>query len=121
MFSILPVDEKTTAELAQREGKELPLSAMLLRIDDVVSGHVLYRVDRDTLEILCLRAPDDEYTEWLVRAALNAGVNRLAITAVCNDPVLFPHLIRLGFTPQGSGYEVFIPHFFTRPCCGGEK
>ncbi len=121
MFTILPANETETASLARREGQELPLSAMVLTVDETVSGHVLFRVDRDRLDILCLRAPDEFYSEWLVRAALNAGVNRLAITAPCSDPVLFPLLGGLGFRPEGAAYEVFIPDFFTRPCCGGEK
>ncbi len=119
MFTILPVDEQTTAALAQREGQTLPLSAMVLTVDDAVAGHVLYRVERDRLELLCLRAPDDAFAEWLVRAALNAGVNRMAITAFCADPVWFSLLSGLGFTVCEGGYEVFIPDFFNRPCCGG--
>ena len=121
MFTILPADDKTTEELAQREAQSLPLSAMVLTVDDTEAGYVLYRVERDRLEILCLRAPDADLSEWLVRAALNAGVNRLAITATCSDPVLFPLLSGLGFRAEGSRYEVFIPDFFNRPCCGGEK
>ena len=121
MFSILPANETETAALAKREGQTLPLIAMILRVDDTVSGHVLFRVDRDKLELLCLRGPDDFYGEWLVRAALNAGVNRLAITAYCADPVLFPLLEGLGFHAEGATFEVFIPDFFTRPCCGGGK
>ena len=121
MFTILPADDQKTALLAAKEGQVLPLSAMVLAVDDVESGHVLYRVEQDRLELLCLRAPDNDLAEWLVRAALNAGVNRLAITAVCSDPVLFPLLGNLGFGAAGTAYEVFIPDFFNRPCCGGEK
>lgn len=121
MFTILPADDKTTEELAQREAQSLPLSAMVLTVDGAEAGHVLYRVERDRLDILCLRAPDPDLSEWLVRAALNAGVNRLAITATCSDPVLFPLLEGLGFHATGEVYEVFIPDFFNRPCCGGKK
>ena len=121
MFTILPADDNKTAVLAQREGHTLPLSAMVLTVDDAEAGHVLYRVERDCLEILSLRAPDADYSEWLVRAALNAGVNRMAITATCSDPVLFPLLSGLGFSAVLDRYEVFIPDFFNRPCCGGEK
>ena len=121
MFTILPADDAKTALLAAKEGQALPLSAMVLTVDDAESGHVLYRVERDRLELLCLRAPDNDLAEWLVRAALNVGVNRLAITAVCSDPVLFPLLDSLGFRAVGTTYEVFIPDFFNRPCCGGGK
>lgn len=121
MFTILPADDAKTAELSKREGQTRPLSAMVLTVDEAMVGHVLYRVERDRLELLCLRAPDDAYAEWLVRAALNAGVNRMAITATCSDPTLFPLLTGLGFRAVGTAYEVFIPDFFNRPCCGGEK
>lgn len=121
MFSILPADDQKTAALAQQEGRQLPLSALVLTVAEKEDGYALYRVERDCLELICLRSPDDEYAEWLVRAVLNAGVNRLAITATCSDPVLFPLLDRLGFRAQGAAMEVFIPDFFNRPCCGGGK
>ncbi len=121
MFTILPADDRQAAELAHREGQTMPLSAMLLTVGEDVSGHVLYRVERDRLELLCLRAPDDEYAEWLIRAALNAGVNRLAVTASCAEPTLFPLLDRLGFGAVAGGRELFIPDFFNRPCRCGEK
>ena len=119
MFSILPATEEKTAALAKREGIELPLSALVLTVGEEEQGYALFRVDRDTVEILCLRSPDGELEEWLVRAVLNAAANRNAITAVCHDTVLFPLLQRLGFAISGDGYEVFIPEFFTRPCHGG--
>lgn len=119
MFTIMPADDAKTAVLAAREKLVMPLSAFVLTVDGKEEGYALFRVDRDTVEILCLRSPDDELAEWVVRAVLNAGANRLAITAVCREPVLFPLLERLRFTQTESGYEVFIPEFFGRPCqCG---
>lgn len=121
MFTVLPANEAQTAELAQSEKQAMPVSAMILTVEGETSGHVLYRVERDRLELLCLRAPDDEYAEWLVRAALNAGVNRMAITAVCAEPTLFSLLDRLGFATVSNGRGLFIPDFFNRPCRCGEK
>ena len=119
MFSILPATEEKTAVLANRENLELPVSALVLTVDEEEQGYALFRVDRDTVEILRLRSPEGELEEWLVRAVLNAAANRNAITAQCSETVLFPLLQRLGFFANGKGYEVFIPEFFTRPCRGG--
>jgi len=119
MFTILPTDEAKTAVLAAREKQVMPLSALTLTVDDQEEGYALFRVERDTVNILCLRSPDDDLAEWLVRAVLNAAANRLAITAVCGETVLFPLLERLGFTRTANGYEVFIPEFFNRPCHHG--
>ena len=119
MFSILPATEEKTELLAKREGLALPLSALVLTVGDEEQGYALFRVERDTVNLVCLRSPDGELEEWLVRAVLNAAANRNAITAVCREPVLFPLLSRLGFAVSGDGYEVFIPEFFTRPCHGG--
>ena len=119
MFLITPADEQKTAALAKREGVDLPAVALVLFIDGTESGHVLLRFRNSVAEIACLRAPDAEYEEWLIRAALNTAANRSAIDAECFDPMLFDTLKRLGFSPKGNGYEVFIPEFFNRPCIGG--
>ena len=119
MFTILPADDAKAAVLAAREKLVMPLSAVVLMVDGKEEGYALFRVERDTVEILCLRSPDGELAEWVVRAVLNAAANRLAITAVCRETVLFPLLERLNFTQVENGYEVFIPEFFGRPCqCG---
>ncbi len=118
MFSILPADEQKTKELAHREGVTQSVTAMVLTVAEEECGYVLFSVERDTVEIVRLRSQDAELEEWLVRAALNAAVNRNAITATCSDPALFPLLKRLGFAAKGLGYEAFLPEFFTRPCCG---
>lgn len=118
MFSILPADEQKTALLAQREGLTQPLVALVLTAGDEERGYVLFCVQHNVAELVCLRSQDAELEEWLVRAALNAAANRNAITAVCREPVLFPLLEGLGFSANGDGYEVFIPEFFTRPCHG---
>lgn len=119
MFSILPADEQKTKKLAQREGVAQSVAAMVLTVGEEERGYVLFATERDMAEIVCLRSLDADLEEWLVRAALNAAVNRNAITATCSDPMLFPLLKRLGFEANGAKYEVFIPEFFTRPCCGG--
>lgn len=118
MFSIVPADEAKTASLLQRE-KITDADAMVLTVDGEEIGYALYCVSRDTVDILCLRAPEGEWEEWLVRAVLNAAVNRNAITALCREPLLFPLLKRLGFAVSEAGCEVFIPEFFTRPCHDG--
>ncbi len=119
MFTILPADDAKAAVLAAREKLVMPLSALVLTVDGKEEGYALFRVERDTVDILCLRSPDDELAEWVVRAVLNAAANRLALTAVCTETVLFPLLERLNFTQIGNRYEVFIPEFFNRPCHHG--
>lgn len=120
MIEILPADDATAAHIAANEKIETPVSAMLLSADGE-TGYVLYRVDRDTLELLAVRAPDAVLEEGLIRAALNAGVNRLAITAVCRNPDLFLLLRSLGFCEKEGEMSVFIPDFFTRPCAGNRR
>lgn len=118
MFTILPADTVKTARLAQREGVEGAVFALILTVGEEECGYALYRVERDTAELVCLRSQESDLEEWLVRAVLNAAANRNALTARCTDPVVFPLLQRLGFAANNGGYEVFIPDFFNRPCCG---
>lgn len=118
MFEIHPVDADKAAQLAKLAGVDLPVLAMVLWVNGVEDGYVLYSIEKDTAQILCISCTDPALQEWLVRAALNAAANRYAITAVCECKELFPLLQRLGFTDEGDRLSVFIPDFFNRPCAG---
>ncbi len=121
MFTIAPADADKAAALAKREQQTGTPSAMVLTVDGTETGYALFAVERDTVCLLCLRSQVAELEEWLLRAVLNAAANRLAITAVCEDVTLFPLLKRLHFAEENGVCTVFIPDFFNRPCCGGEK
>ena len=119
MLEILPVEESKAVLLATREGVSLPVSAYVMTDKGEDLGYLLYRVERDTITLLVIRCVEPMLSEGLIRAALNAGVNRNAITAVCRQPDVFPLLESLGFEKEGDGYTIFIPDFFLRPCAGG--
>ena len=118
MVEVHPADEAKTEELAKRACVSLPVQAMnMTRAGDEL-GYVLYTIDRDTIEIVSLYSAEEPLEELLVRAALNSGVNALAITAVCRNVAHFPLLERLGFVNENDAYTIFIPNFFMRPCSG---
>lgn len=118
MFTILPADEQKTAALAQRERVEMPVSAMVLTVENEECGYALFAIQRDCVTVLCLRAPDETWAEWVLRAVLNATANRGAVDARFLDSTWFPLVKRLGFEFCNDEYTVFIADFFNRPCCG---
>ncbi len=116
MITILPVDETKTIELAEKENISFPVFAMSMTDGFEELGYVLYRVEKDVLEIIKLFSCDSFLEEGLVRAALNDGVNRRAVTAICRDTSLFFLLESLGFSKEKDGMTIFIPDFFNKPC-----
>ncbi len=116
MITILPVDEIKTKELAKKENVSLPVFAMCMTDGSEELGYVLYRLEKDVLEIVKLFSCDSFLEEGLVRAALNDGVNRQAITAVCRETSLFFLLESLGFSQKEEVMTIFIPDFFNKPC-----
>ncbi len=118
MVEVHPADKAKTEELAKRAGISLPVCAMDMSREGVELGYVLYTIDRDTIEIVALYSEEAPLEELLVRAALNSGVNALAITAVCRNTAHFELLERLGFVRENEAYTIFIPDFFMRPCSG---
>ena len=120
MFEIHPAADDKALALANKEGLDLPLFAMVLQDGGEESGYILYRLYEDTVSLLCCRCEDADLAEWLVRAALNAAANRNALNAVCTDETLFSLLVSLGFTSEDGRMSMFIPDFFNRPgsgCC----
>ncbi len=118
MLEIHPADAVKTAEFVQAEGQPEGTAALRMTDGDREIGYVLYRMDRDTLYMTAARCEEPDLYEWLLRAAMNAGVNRNAITAVCEIRDWFSMVERFGFEKEGERYTVFIPDFFTRPCQG---
>ncbi len=116
MITILPVDETKAIELAKKENISPPVFAMSMTDGSQELGYVLYRVEKDVLEIVKLFSCDSFLEEGLVRAALNDGVNRQAVTALCRDTSLFFLLESLGFLPKKGAMTIFIPDFFNKPC-----
>ena len=116
MITILPVDKEKAAELAKKENIDFPVLAMKMTDASEELGYVLYRVEKDILEILKLFSCESFLEEGLVRAALNDGVNRQAVTAICCDTSLFFLLESLGFSQQNDSMTIFIPDFFNKPC-----
>ncbi|MBO5929035.1 MAG: hypothetical protein J6Q42_03335 [Clostridia bacterium] len=116
MITILPADKEKTTALAQKEAVSLPISAMIMTDGTNELGYVLYRVEKDVLEIIKLYSCDTFLEEGLVRAALNDGVNRQTVTAVCQNTALFFLLESLGFSFKNNEMNIFIPDFFNRPC-----
>ncbi len=118
MLEIHPADTVKTAALIQKEGQPDGTAALVVTDGDREIGYVLYRMDRDTLYMSAAQCEDADLYEWLLRAAMNAGVNRNAITAVCEIADWFSLVEQLGFEREGERYTVFIPAFFNRPCQG---
>ena len=118
MVEVHPADKAKTEELAKRAGITVPVRAMDMSRAGKELGYVLYTIDRDTIELVALYSDEQPLEELLVRAALNDGVNALAITAVCRNSAHFELLKRLGFTEENGAYAIFIPDFFMRPCSG---
>ncbi len=118
MVEVHPADKAKTEELAKRAGVTAAVCAMNMSRAGEELGYVLYTIDRDTIEIVSLYSAEEPLEELLIRAALNAGVNALAITAVCRNTAHFRLLERLGFVKENEAYSIFIPDFFMRPCSG---
>jgi len=55
-------------------------------------------------------------TEGLIRAAINTGDCRGAVSAVCKIEELIPVLKRLEFTPQDGVYTVSVQQFLYGEC-----
>lgn len=113
MITILPADEA----FLQSIHAPADADAMVLRErDGTVFGYALFRVTGDTVEILQVETEEPLMTEALIRAVLNAGDCRGAMTGVCRIESLAPVLKRLEFSPTDDGYAVSIDAFFRSGC-----
>ncbi len=118
MITIKPADEATRQQLNAPPGTE----ALVLRESDGrISGHALFCVTGDTVEIIEVAAEEPLMTDGLVRSVLNAGDFRGAQFGFCRDRSLKSVLERLEFRQRDDGYHIVIDDFFHAPCPGEEE
>lgn len=115
MITILPADEAFLQEIQAPAGTD----AMVLRDKDgTVFGHALFQVSGEEIEILQVETNMPLMTEALIRAVLNTGDCRGAVTGVCREEALADVLKRLEFRKKAERYEVSIDAFFRSGCHG---
>ncbi len=117
MITILPADKAFLESIAAPEGTD----AMVLRdADGTVTGHGLFRVEGQAIEVLAVEADEPLMREGLVRSILNTGDCRGATEGVCRQEGLVPVVRRLEFAPDEEGvWRVSIAQFFRGEChCG---
>ena len=113
MITILPADEAFLQSISAPDGAD----AMVLRDSDgSVFGHALFRMSGDRVEVLSVHTDLPLMAEGLVRAVLNTGDCRGAVTGFCADDNLAPLLRRLEFAPIEGGYAVSLEQFFRGEC-----
>lgn len=118
MITIMPADKAFLQEIHAPAGAD----AMVFRDENgIVSGHALFRMDGDTVEILSAECPLPMMTEALIRSVLNTGDCRGAMWGFCRNEALAPLLPRMEFKPTDDGWRVSIPEFFHAPCAGETK
>jgi hypothetical protein len=94
VITILPADKETLQLLAVPEGRE----AMVLR-DSAgrITGHGVFAVAGDTVEVFSAVAEEPILVEGIIRSVLNAGDCRGAVTGLCRVEALAPLLRHLEF------------------------
>ena len=116
MITIMPADK------AFLQSIEAPLGtdAMVLRDSGgSVDGYALFRVEGEVIEILRVETSLPMMTEGLIRAVLNTGDCRGAVTGICRDSALGTVLSHLEFKEQDGVWCVLIENFFHGECkCG---
>ena len=113
MITILPADEAFLQSVSAPVGAD----AMVLRDSDgSVFGYALFRMCGDRVEVLSVHTELPMMAEGLVRAVLNTGDCRGAVTGFCADDNLAPMLTRLEFKPMEGGYAVSLEQFFRGDC-----
>lgn len=116
MITIMPADKAFLDTLGVDDGVE----ALVLRESDgTVSGHALFRVEGDTVELLGVTSDEPLMVDGLIRSVLNAGDYRGAVEGLCRIEALYPQLKRLEFAPAEDGWRVSLEQFFRAGCgCG---
>ena len=113
MITIRPADKAFLESVAAPAGTD----AMVLRDSDgTVFGHALFAVHGDIVEILHVQSEEPLMKEGLIRAVLNTGDCRGAVTGLCRVKALQPLLKRLEFAPAEDGWTVSIDAFFHGDC-----
>ncbi len=113
MITIMPADKAFLDSI----GAGADVEALVLRESDgTVSGHALFRVEGDTVELLGVVSDEPLMVDGLIRSVLNAGDYRGAQYGLCRIESLLPHLKRLEFTPSEDGWRVSLETFFRAGC-----
>ena len=113
MITIMPADKAFLESI----GADADVEALVLRESDgTVSGHALFRMLGDTVEILGVASDEPLMTDGLIRSVLNAGDYRGAQQGLCRIESLIPQLQRLEFTPAEDGWRVSLEAFFRAGC-----
>ncbi len=113
MITIRPADK------AFLESIDAPADtdAMVLRDSDgTITGHGLFRVDGDTIEVLAVQAQEPLLVDGIIRSILNTGDCRGATTGICRVAELEKVLRRLEFTEESGLWSVSIEKFFHGEC-----
>ncbi len=118
MITIMPADEAFLQSINVPEG----VDALVLRDSrEEVTGHALFRVAGDTVEILSVVSDEPLMVDGLIRSVLNAGDYRGAQYGMCRESSLAPNLKRLEFKQTDDGFKVSLEEFFRTGGCCGEK
>ncbi len=113
MITIMPADKAFLDSIGAGAGVE----ALVLRESDgTVSGHALFCVQGDTVELLGVVSDEPLMVDGLIRSVLNAGDYRGAQQGLCRIENLVPHLKRLEFAPAEDGWRVSLEAFFRAGC-----
>lgn len=113
MITIIPADEIFLQSVGVPEG----VDALVLRDSrQEITGHALFRIDGEYVELLQVVCDDPLLVDGLIRSVLNAGDYRGALYGLCRVDSLTVHLKRLEFQPTEDGWRVSLDAFFRAGC-----
>ena len=113
MITICPADKAFLESVSAVDGAD----AMVLRDSDGrITGHGVFRVEGDTIEILSVEAEEPLLVDGIIRSILNTGDCRGAKTGICRLNELAKILCRLEFTEENGLWSVSIEKFFRGEC-----
>ncbi len=113
MITIIPADKAFLQSVGASEG----IDALVLRDSrQEVTGHALFRITGEDVELLQVVCDDPLLADGLIRSVLNAGDYRGAVYGLCRVESLIPHLKRLEFQPAEDGWRVSLEAFFRAGC-----
>lgn len=118
MIAIEVADERQCAALCRRTGFTGD-TALLMTQGKAVIGEALCRLKNSRVEVVYLHAPDASLTDALLRAALNASMERGALTAALLCDELFSFACSKGYCRESDPPELQIADFFEKTPCGG--
>ncbi|MBE6778897.1 MAG: hypothetical protein E7541_05870 [Ruminococcaceae bacterium] len=118
MITIMPADKAFLESINAPEGVE----ALVLRDSrQEISGHALFRLQGQEVELLGVVCDEPLLVDGLIRSVLNAGDYRGATDGLCRVESLAPHLQRLEFQPTEDGWRVSLEAFFRAGCSGEDR